>query len=306
MRKLLILSGLFLLSFCAYSGIYRHDVPAEQYKTLAAQPQFDCVGEVFEEYSGEPHGSCVLIGKKYVLTAAHLFWKSENAVDTEYTMEGGAKITIYKQVNGRFGSGDEYTFRFNRKRYEGKKLIIFPAYTDSQTSKSCDLAIVELDEPVEDVVPAVLSNTFDELHKMATGVGFGVSGRADKPEEVDIYMEKIAGQNMIDTLKGYLWEGKPTILAADFDHPTNKECSQLGDVHPMELEYTTGGGDSGGPLFIQTPDGWKVIGICSGGGVFMDNFLKYGYYSQPSEWTRVSVFYDWILKNMNDVKTVAK
>lgn len=285
------------------AGIYRHDVPVEMYKIFAQQEVFDCAGEVLDEHGGSNRGSCVLIGDRYVLTAAHLFIESDNAVDTQYVI-GDQTVTMYKQVNVRVGEPELYLFRFKRKMYNAVRIIIFPAYLDSATKGTCDMALVELEENVEDVSPATLNKKYDELNSLVTGVGFGVSGRADRPEEVGVYMEKIAGQNIIDEYRGYEHNGQKAIMVADLDHPFKKElCNKTGSAEPLLLEYKTGGGDSGSPLFRQQNDEWELIGICTGGGVEMSQFMKTGYYGQQSEWTRVSLFYDWVqktLKNASD------
>lgn len=296
MRKFSFYSLVLLFPLLACAGVYRHDVPVKLYKIFAAQEQFNCAGEVFLEPMniGTPSGSCVLIGNKYVLTAAHIFLKSDTEIDTQYIVNG-QKITTYKQVNIRFGDAKEYSFRFKRKMYKGKEIIIHPAYHDKKSRGPwCDLAIIKLEDEVRDVLPAVLNTTFDELYRRVTGVGFGSSGKADTPEEVGVFMEKIAGQNIIDTIYGKEWEGNATILAADFDHPFNTTCNKTGSPEPLLLEYTVSGGDSGGPLFVEALDGWKLIGICSGGGVELEQFLKTGYYGQTASWTRVATYRKWI------------
>lgn len=298
--KKLIVFFMTLVTSPVYSGIYRHDIPPESYKKMAQQQEFACVGEVFEGYNGVLMGSCVLIGNRYVLSAAHCFIKGDNVIDTQYVV-GGQKITTYKQINIAPGDASEYTFRFNRRRYIGKKLVIHPEYLANIGESRCDLVLIQLEDTVEEVKPIAVNRVFDELNVLATGVGYGVSGRADKPEEVDIYMEKIAGQNRIDSIGGFEISNKATILMADFDHPDIKEWNKMGSPEPVELEYAVGGGDSGGPLFRQTQHGWELIGICSGGGVTMEDFITKGYYSQVSEWTRVSVFYDWIQQTMQNL-----
>lgn len=300
-KTILLLSLLTTISSSLFGGIYRHDVLVSKYKNLAAEKQFDCVGQVFKGFDGEGRGSCVLIEDRYVLSAAHVFMESDNVVDTQYVANGDT-ITLFKQVNERVGDAKGYTFRFNRRRYQSKRIIMFPAYKDSMGKRLGDLVVIELEEPVTDVKPAVMYNEYNELKALVTGVGYGVSGRADKPEEVDIYMEKIAGQNIIDSIGGYHVSGKPSVLMADFDAPSNSTWNKMGSAEPVELEYGVGAGDSGGPLFMKTENGWRLIGICTGGGVILDELMERGYYSKMSEWLRVSVFSEWITNTMNEMK----
>lgn len=305
MKKLLISGCAILFPVLLIAGIYRHDVPAELYKAYANQPQFDCVGQVRLARENGGGGTCVLIGDRYVLSAAHVFIQSESVVDTQL-MIGKAKVTTYKEVNRRAGDAEDYDFVFKRKTYEGKTIKIMSIYLDDSTKGFCDIALIELDEVVKDVQPAKLYRDYNELHQLVTGVGFGASGPASNPEEVNTFTEKIAGQNIIDSIGGYVYKGLPTLLMADFDMPFEDSLNKLGDKEPLLLEYCVGGGDSGGPLFIQDKDGWKVVGICAGGGVDIQHFLTSGYYGQVSEWTRVSVFCDWIQKTINEMKTAAK
>lgn len=303
--KRLFVFFMALASSPVYSGIYRHDIDPEKYKKMAQQQEFACVGEVFEDHNGAPMGSCVLIGNRYVLSAAHCFIKGDNVIDTQYVIDG-QKITIYKQINIAPGEASDYTFRFNHKRYAGKRLVIHPEYLANTREGKCDIVLIELEDTVDGIHPAAINSVFDELNVLATGVGYGVSGRADKPEEVDIYMEKIAGQNRIDSIGGHVISNRATVLMADFDHPEIKEWNKMGSPEPVELEYAVGGGDSGGPLFRQTKQRWELIGICSGGGVSMEDFVTKGYYSQVSQWTRVSVFYDWIENTIRDMQKNAE
>lgn len=294
MKKIIVFAAFASLSASLYAGVYRHDVAIENYKKLAAEKQFDCVGMIFDSKGAK--GSCVLIGDRYVVSAAHCFIESETVKDTMRV--DGKPWTIYRNVNEHVANVAEFTFRFNRKRYSGKKATIYPAYTDSATKGNCDLVLIELTEPVKDVTPATLNTRADELQSMATGVGYGASGPADKPEEVDLYMEKIAGQNSIDTLEGYILNGIPTVLTCDFDHPTNANLNKTGPAKALPLEYVCSGGDSGGGLFRQKDGVYELIGICAGATTDLESILKNGYYGGLMHWTRIAVFADWIKATM--------
>lgn len=296
MKKLISLAFLCYYSYTGMGGIYRHDVPVEKYKALAAQSQFDCVGEIMKNAT-QLEGSCVLIGRKYVLSAAHCFIKSDTEKDTMTV--GNNKVTVYKQVNTHVADISTYYFRFKRRLHPAKAIIIIhPAYLDKDKPGKCDLALIELSEEVKDIDTALLCTSFDELHSIVTGVGYGASGLANNPEDVGMYMEKIAGQNVIDTFEGYKLNGQPTIISCDFDHPTNKELNQMGSADAQPLEYICSGGDSGGGLFRQTKRGWQLTGICSGAGTNVEMLLQTGYYGQTMNWTRISVLAGWIKKEI--------
>ena len=126
------------------------------------------------------------------------------------------------------------------------------------------------------------------------GVGFGASGPANRPDFVSIQNKKIAGENVIDSVGGQKYLGFETLLICDFDIPTRKDCNKLGSPTPRPLEYICSGGDSGGGLFRQKNNTWELIGICSGSGVDINQLMKTGYYGHTMEWTRVSLFTNWL------------
>lgn len=305
MKRAAIAGALLLIALATNAIIYRHDVPEEKFRQLGEQPQFDCVGKVLD---GERHvasGSCVLIDDRYVLSAAHLFVKNEIRNDT--IRSGNQRIIIYQPVNRRLDDITKYHFRFNRIKYAAKRMKTFPAYLDSATRGQFDIVLIELDQPVTSCKPTSLCATFDELNSLATMVGYGTSGKANKPQEVDEYGYKLAGQNMIDTLQGYYYNNHPAILGFDFDHPDKPEYNVTGSNKPVALESLCGGGDSGGGMFRQRKNGeWELIGICTGSGTDLQRLLTIGYYGNSGEYTRVSVFYAWLQKEMAAMRAARK
>ncbi len=287
--------GLAFLVFLAFvSGIIRHDVPERKYLQLGKQKQFACVGQI----SGGSGGSCVLVSEKYVLSAAHCFIETDTRADTLDTLIDGkkAQMVFYVPVNPRVTDFSKVYATFNGRSIKAKRGIIHPAYLDSLTKGSCDIALIELEQPVRSIGPAKLSSTFDELHSDVTGVGYGASGRADKPESVKLEHKKIAGQSVVDSLGGPEFDDHQTLLFCQFVSPDNKTGMHVA----RPLEYICGGGDSGGGLFRQKGKAWELVGICGGGGSGIDlqQFMKTGYYGQTMSWTRVSLFTSWIEKQM--------
>ncbi len=123
--SILLISSL-LLAATTQAGVYRHDRKKQQYIDLAAKKEFDCVGMV--NNNGSRGGSCVLIGKKYVLSAAHVFKVSETRPDTFY--EGKSMIIVNQPVKERIGNRQDYTFIFKGKSYNAKSISIYPTYMD--------------------------------------------------------------------------------------------------------------------------------------------------------------------------------
>lgn len=283
----IFLTGLTFLTF--FAGVIRDDVKEEEYLSLAKQPQFDCVGQVFK--GAVAKASCVLIANKYVLSAAHVFIASDHRLDTLKISD--QTIVVNQPINKHVDEISNYYFSFNGKKYQGSTLSIYPSYLDS--FRTCDIAVIELREIVGGIKCASLNNSFTELHSTVIGVGFGASGVANKPESVNSQSKKIAGENVIDTLTGYVLNTNSTVLTADFDSPSHKEWNKMGNSIPLPLEYMPSGGDSGGGLFREKSDStWELIGICAETNFEIDQFKKTGYYGSTMGWTRVSVFSKWI------------
>lgn len=283
-----------LLAGCVFSlsGIMRHDVSKQDYLDLAAEPQFDCVGIIMsEEQTG---GSCVLIAPRYVLTAAHCFVIGRSGMKSKHGQDSiDALADARAQLNGMAPYKD---FVFKGKRYKGKRISVHPNYLNS---KGGDIALVELELEVEGIVPAVLNFEFDELHSDVVGVGFGASGIANQRSSVLSKGEKIAGQNVIDSIGGAKVNEKGTVLFADFDHPEDATLNKMGSEIPSPLEYGMAGGDSGGGLFRQVEGRWELVGIASMSLKFSENSNVNGYYGMISGYTRTSAFTDWIENEMN-------
>ena len=96
-RKTIILTSCILTQLIFFSGIIRHDVKEEKYLKLAQQKQFDCVGQIYKDTMKS--GSCVLIGDRFVLSAAHVFIDSETRPDT--MAFNGQKVVVYVTHNHR-------------------------------------------------------------------------------------------------------------------------------------------------------------------------------------------------------------
>ncbi len=283
-----IFSVMIFLTF--FSGIIRHDVDEKAYLKLAAKKQFDCVGRVYKDTSAS--GSCVLISDRFVLSGAHLFIDSDTRPDTiEFN---GQTVVAYVPYNHRVTDVNNLNLVFKGQKVKVKNLIVHPSYLDSLTEGSCDIALLELEQPLENIRPAKINAAFDELNSNVVGVGYGASGPADRPDLVGLHNKKIAGENVIDSIGGQKYLGVETLLICDFDHPTRKDCNKLGSPIPRPLEYICSGGDSGGGLFRKKGKIWELVGICSGAGTDIEQLMKTGYYGHTMEWTRVSVLAKWI------------
>ncbi len=263
---------LFLVFFC---GIYRHDVPKQKYRDLARQHQFDCVGHVF--YKNKSWGSCVLIDKKHLLTAAHLFVKKGQS----------------------FSEASDFQFELNGKLHNAADIIVHQAYNKNESKGACDIAIVHLTEDVTDIIPAHINNNFDELHNDVVVVGFGPAKPSlpvDAPYEPS---EKLAGENVVDSIWGFEINGHNTILTIDFDSPTDPGMNKTGSPTARGLEYMVSGGDSGGGLFRIVNGQWQLIGI-NAHAITTVHINGGGHYGSICDFTRVAAFVPWIQQEMGN------
>lgn len=280
-------SAIFVLFF---SGIIRHDVDESAYIKLAAEKQFDVIGQVFIDTVFS--GSAVLINEKYILSAAHVFIESDYRVDT--ILYNGQTVVTNQPYNDHLVDFKKVSILIKGEKHLIKKIHLNPNYLDSISMGTCDLAILELAKPIKKVKAANLNFIPDEMGANVVGVGYGVSGIADKPGTVAPLGKKIAGQNVIDSIGGFEYLGKSTLLFSDFDHPVRTDCNKMGSAVPRPLEYICGGGDSGGGLFRLNGNRWELVGICSGSSTDIGQLLETGYYGQVMRWTRVAVFEKWI------------
>lgn len=287
----------FIVFVLFFSGIYRHDVDVEEYLKLAQQPQFNCVGQIFID--DKPGASCVLINKRFALTAAHGLFRAEESSATD-TIIDGVKMVIYSESDPFLVQSADVYLKFGDQVFQIKRMDVHPNYMLEETKGTCDIAIIELLEPAIGIPIPKLNDKTDELNSFVYGVGYGASGPANRPDLVEQENKKIAGHNVIDSIGGYELNGTKTLLFVDFDHPTDTTCcNRMGSPTPKPLEFITTGGDSGGGLFRNINDEWELVGITAGGGIELEQFMKSFYYGQIGSWTRVSALNEWISEIIN-------
>lgn len=286
----------FVVVVCS-SGAYRHDISREKYHELAKNTDFNCCIRLVNTSDTSTVGSCVLISENWVLTAAHNVRKSDLRKDTIY--QGKRIIVYYTPFNFKTLNTQDICVELDGKLLEVENIVIHPNYSD--TSTYYDLCLIKLKSKCNNIKFPNINSGFDELGDTVISVGFGMFLPANtKSNDLD-FKTKCAGFNVIDKIEGMKIHDEGMMMYSDMDNPTNmKKCNRMGSKIPLALEYIPTSGDSGSPLFKYKDNKLILLGICSGGGVDFKDFMKYSFYSQIGEWTRVSLFNTWITQTVKN------
>ncbi len=155
------------------------------------------------------------------------------------------------------------TFELSGRVYGTINVFIHPDY-NSRTLAN-DIAILQLDEPVTDVLPSQIFRGVPFVGELLFIVGFGATGTADGGSDGSFGTKRV-GITTID-------EVTSTLITWIFDDPT---------------EANTAPGDSGGPGYLDIDGEWFLASITSGGtepGAILGDVAFN---------TRVDAFADWI------------
>ncbi len=209
---------------------------------LAHQPQFASLvafsedeGEEWNDASGTWIGNFGGVG--YVLTAGHCFKNGESA--------------------------DHYLYRTNSgESREGTRLFMHPLYNgDGDTRSGYDVAIVGLDDEVDDAGPPPLLYAGEVLKgDRIVFVGFGNRGTGSQGEQSsfdDPSDNKTAAENMIDKIMMPVLPLPKEDDAGNWLRITLRRDSEGG----RRLDGILGGGDSGGSAWIQQGGRWLMVGV---------------------------------------------
>ena len=251
---------------------------------LANEPQFSPVVGLEGLFGDDVHFGCsgTWLGNDeadhaFILTAAHCFNADGDFSGWDFISVGGTRL-------------------------QAVAVTRHPLYDDEiDETTGYDMAIVELEGAIEDAgETAVLYAGSDEIGYVGTAVGYGTRGTAEYGEDrrFNADSDKAAAHNMIDAVEDAREDGQGgNILRSDFDGPDGQGNTLEGDAEPYdELEGMIAVGDSGGSMWIETEEGWRMAGINAATDTM-------GGFGMIADFARVSTQLEWIASIFPDIST---
>ena len=234
----------------------KHRIPASAFPALADMP-------------GEGHG--VLIAPQWVVTAAHVIPRHS---ELRQVVIGGVPRDVERVVmHPGYAAPPQELIDQALSTGEWMLTVVEIASTD-------DIALVELAQPVTDVVPVAIHEDGGEPGRIVKIVGKGATGTGTTGHDP-------GGPNRTQLRSAF-----NTVTSAHgrwfcyvFDEPASA----------LPLEGKTGSGDSGGPVLVQVEDQWILAGLAAWGFIHGDvRSARPGLYGQFTCNVRLGHYAEWI------------
>ena len=250
---------------------WRADVLETTHVSLAAP--FDAVTRLqwtqFEELF---YGTASLVGATKVLTAAHNVDDDNDGVPD---FPASDLLVLLGDQTGPQGETADATLAVDA-------IHVHPQWSVSGGKPQFDIAVLTLSLPFT-AVPRINLTTHDPTGRVGTLVGYGSFGNGNPPfDDNEPDGTRRAAQNRIDFVGSTIEDGYS--IQTDFDAPGSSgifPTNSFGSPTPLPLEGTTAGGDSGGPLTVDTESGSAIVGVLNGG---------YNPFGAPSEYGDIAIW----------------
>ena len=246
-RKVYTVPLIIIVFIIATSGIIRHDKDIQRYIDVGASSEFDCVGRYTTIRDSSNYAAGVLISSNWVLTASHFV-------------------------------EDSSLWKFKNHFYRTKRIVKHPKLVSGSSElqwTGWDLALIELESPVIDVIPANRYRGSGEKGQVISKIGYGFVGNGKLGMAAPRFQQRLGGKNVIDAIGGN-FEGREfttDVMVCDFDSPETDTLNRFGSAKPLDLEIGGSKGDSGGGIFMNNNGRQELVGIVSGA---LNRQIKYG------------------------------
>jgi len=268
----------------AYAVVIRHDVADSRY--VVPEQSIPSLTNL----PSEGHGA--LIAPRWVVTVAHAVIDmrvrppGDRYVMINNKRRAVLRIVLYpdyeasseawKKVFAQLKSGDAAEWK---KRY------------DNAMASMHDIALIELEYPVDDVAPLPIYRGTAESGQLVEIYGAGATGT------------DVSGAPQAAPHRDVLRRAENRVTSAS--GPWLRYVFDCG-ASALSLEGAIGNGDSGGPLLIKSDGRWALAGLAHGLDGSLEDVLhlragelRQGVCGQTFANTRVSFFAHWIDETVN-------